>query len=170
MIAEFNTPESLLSAANAAYDAGYRRMDGFSPFPIEGLAEAVGFRKTRLPLLVLLGGLVGCVGGLGMQIYLSAYAYPLNVGGRPTISIPYFIPVTFEMTILLAALTAVFGMLALNGFPTPYHPVFNNPRFEMASRHRFFLCIEARDPLFDTEKTKRFLEGLSPDDVVAVEH
>jgi hypothetical protein len=169
-MAEFHSPEALVAAAQRAHGAGYRRMDGYTPFPVEGLAEAVGFHKTRLPLLVLIGGLTGLIGGLGMQVYLSSVAYPLNVGGRPLVSIPYFIPVTFELTILLAALTAVFGMLALNGLPMPYHPVFNDPRFEMASRHRFFLCIEARDPQFDLEKTSRFLQQMSPDDVVAIEH
>ncbi|HVK38507.1 MAG TPA: DUF3341 domain-containing protein [Candidatus Kapabacteria bacterium] len=170
IMAEFHSPEALVAAAQRAHGAGYRRMDGYTPFPVEGLAEAVGFHKTRLPLLVLIGGLTGLIGGLGMQVYLSSVAYPLNVGGRPLVSIPYFIPVTFELTILLAALTAVFGMLALNGLPMPYHPVFNDPRFEMASRHRFFLCIEARDPQFDLEKTSRFLQQMSPDDVVAIEH
>jgi hypothetical protein len=170
ILAEFHSPESLVIAAHRAYEEGYRMMDGYTPFPVEGLAEAVGFRKTRMSLLVLIGGLTGCIGGLAMQIYLASVAYPINVGGRPYVSIPYFIPVTFELTILLAALTAVFGMLALNGLPMPYHPVFNDPRFEMASRHRFFLCIEARDPKFDSEKTRRFLQGLSPDDVVEVEH
>jgi len=170
IMAEFHSPEALVAAAQRAHGAGYRRMDGYTPFPVEGLAEAVGFHKTRLPLLVLIGGLTGLIGGLGMQVYLSSVAYPLNVGGRPLVSIPYFIPVTFELKILLAALTAVFGMLALNGLPMPYHPVFNDPRFEMASRHRFFLCIEARDPQFDLEKTSRFLQQMSPDDVVAIEH
>jgi hypothetical protein len=170
LMAEFHTPESLLAAAHRAYQAGYRVMDGYTPFPVEGLAEAVGFKKTRLPLLVLIGGLTGCIGGLAMQIYLSAVDYPINVGGRPYISLPYFIPVTFELTILFSALTAVFGMLALNGLPMPYHPVFNSPRFEMASRNRFFLCIEARDPRFDAEKTRQFLQDLSPDEVVEIAH
>lgn len=170
ILAEFHTPEALVEAAHRAYGEGYRVMDGYTPFPVEGLAEAIGFRRTRLPLLVLIGGLVGCVGGLAMQIYLSAVAYPLNVGGRPYVSIPYFIPITFELTILFAALTAVFGMLALNGLPMPYHPVFHNPRFSNASRNRFFLCIEARDPKFDSEKTRRFLQEMSSDDVVEVEH
>lgn len=170
ILAEFHTPEALVEAAHRAYGEGYRVMDGYTPFPVEGLAEAIGFRRTRLPLLVLIGGLVGCFGGLAMQIYLSAVAYPLNVGGRPYVSIPYFIPITFELTILFAALTAVFGMLALNGLPMPYHPVFHNPRFSNASRDRFFLCIEARDPKFDSEKTRRFLQEMSSDDVVEVEH
>lgn len=168
MLAEFEDPTTLVAAAQRAYREGYRRMDAYSPFPIEELHEALGSESTRLPLIVLIGGLVGCIGGYALQYWVSAIAYPINVGGRPFHSWPAFIPVTFECTILVAALSAVLGMLALNGLPMPYHPVFNVPRFALASRNRFFLCIEARDPKFDLEETRRFLETLNPREVSTV--
>jgi Protein of unknown function (DUF3341) len=145
-------------------------MDAYTPYPIEELTEAIGFHHTRLPLIVLLGGIAGCVGGYLLCYWTSVIDYPLNVGGRPFHSWPAFIPVTFETTILLAALSAVLGMLALNGLPTPYHPVFNAPRFELASRNHFFLCIEATDPKFDLETTREFLESLGPAEVTDVEY
>lgn len=160
VMAEFETPTELLVATRQAYAEGYRRMDAYTPFPIEELTDALGFHHTRLPLIVLIGGLVGCIGGFGLQYWASTMAYPLNVGGRPFNSWPMFIPVTFELTILVAALSAVFGMLALNGLPQPYHPVFNVPRFALASRNRFFLCIMARDRKFDRKGTREFLENL----------
>ena len=169
LMAEFGDSGELVAAARRAHAAGYRRMDAYSPLPIEGLAEAIGFRHTRLPLVVLVGGLAGCAGGFFMQYYLSVVAYPINVGGRPLNSWPSFIPITFELTVLVAALSAVLGMLALNGLPMPYHPVFNVPRFALATRDRFFLCIEARDPKFERAATRRFLEGLQPRGVFEVE-
>jgi hypothetical protein len=169
LMAEFTSPEALLAAARRAYTEGYRRMDAYSPFPVEGLAEAIGFRKNLLPLIVLLGGIAGAAGGFYLQYWISVADYPLNIGGRPLNSWPAFIPVTFELTILLAALSAVLGLLALNGLPMPYHPVFNVERFELASRNRFFLCIEARDPIFDRETTRRFLEDTGPHGVYEVE-
>ena len=168
LMAEFDDPTSLVAATRRAHDAGYRRMDAYSPFPIEELHEALGSRHTRLPLIVLIGGLVGCIGGYALEYWVSAIAYPINVGGRPLHSWPAFIPVTFECTILVAALSAVFGMLALNGLPMPYHPVFNVPRFALASRNRFFLCIEAHDRKFDLTETRRFLETLNPREVSTV--
>ena len=165
LMAEFDDPTAFVAAARLARQQGYRRMDAYSPFPIEELHEALGLRPTWLPLVVLIGGLVGAAVGYGLQYWTSAVAYPLNVGGRPLHSWPAFIPVTFECAVLAAALSAVLGMLALNGLPMPYHPVFNVPRFALASRNRFFLCIETRDPRFDLEDTRRFLETLTPYEV-----
>jgi len=168
LMAEFDEPAALVAAAQRAHENGYRCMDGYAPYPIEELHHALGSPTTRLPLVVLIGGLFGCVGGYVMQYWMSAVAYPLNIGGKPYHSWPAFIPVTFECTILAAALSAVLGMLALNGLPQPYHPVFNVPRFALASRNRFFLCIEAVDPKFDLEGTRRFLETLNPREVSTV--
>jgi hypothetical protein len=168
LMAEFEDPNDLVAAARRAYHEGYRAMDAYSPLPIEELNDAIGFHHTRLPLIVLIGGIVGCVAGYLLQWWASAVAYPLNVAGKPFHSWPMFIPITFECTILGAALSAVFGMLALNGLPQPYHPVFNVPRFALASRNRFFLCIEARDPKFDLEDTRAFLETLGPREVTTV--
>jgi len=169
LLAEFDSPEDLVAAGERAYADGYRRLDAYTPFPVHGLAEAIGFRTNRLPLLVLIGGIVGAGAGFFSQYYAAVIDYPLNVGGRPLNSWPAFIPITFEVTILVAATTAVLGMLALNGLPQPYHPVFNAPRFALATRDRFFLCIEATDPRFDSEATRRFLEGLGAKEVTDVE-
>jgi hypothetical protein len=170
LMAEFDSPGDLVTAAHRARQAGYVKMDGYSPYPIEELSEAIGFRHTRLPLIVLTGGILGCLGGYLLQYWVSVIEYPMNIGGRPLNSWPSFIPVTFETTVLLAALAAVFGMLGLNGLPMPYHPVFNVPRFALASRDRFFLCIEAVDPKFDREATMQFLRGLEPRSVSEVQH
>jgi hypothetical protein len=168
LMAEFDDPTSLVTATERAHHEGYRCMDAYSPYPIEELHDALGARHTKLPLIVLIGGLVGCLGGYALQYWSSVIAYPLNIGGKPLHSWPAFIPVTFECTILAAALSCVLGMLALNGLPMPYHPVFNLPRFALASRNRFFLCIEAKDPKFDLEATRRFLESLEPREVSTV--
>ena len=168
LMAEFEDPTSLVHATHQAYHAGYRCMDAYSPYPIEELHEALGSHHTRLPLIVLIGGLCGCIGGYLLQYWAATMAYPVNVGGRPLFSWPAFIPIIFECTILVAALSAVLGMFALNGLPHPYHPVFNVPRFALASRNRFFLCIEATDPKFDLEGTRQFLETLSPREVATV--
>jgi len=170
LMAEFDTPEDLLAAAKHAHAEGYRRMDAYSPFPVEGLSEAIGFHHTRLPLLVLIAGIVGAIVGFASQYYVTVFDYPINVGGRPLNSWPAYIPITFEVTILFAALTAVVGMIALNRLPMPYHPVFNFPAFGRASRDRFFLCIEAADPRFDREGTRQFLESLKPREVSEVAH
>lgn len=170
LMAEFEHPEELVSAAESARKAGYKKMDAYSPMPVEGLAEALGSRKTLVPLLVLIGGLSGGTGGYLLQYWLSAIYYPINIGGRPLHSWPSFIPITFELTVLIASLTAVIGMLALNGLPQPYHPVFNVARFALASRDRFFLAIESADPKFDINETRRFLQDLGPTEVSDVDY
>jgi Alternative complex III, ActD subunit len=169
LMAEFETPEKILEAALRTHAAGYRRIDAFSPIPVEGLAEAVGFDWTSLPIVVFFGGLLGGSTGFTMCWYANVISFPLNVGGKPLNSWPMWIPITFELTILGAALTAVFGMLAMNGLPTPYHPVFNVSRFALASSDRFFLCIKARDKNFDLNRTKAFLEELKPNGVFEIE-
>src|SRR5947209_15624383 len=169
LAAEFDNPVTLLAAANSAREAGYQKMSAYSPFPVEGLDEALGPKREHLPMIVLIGGILGGITGFLLQYLTAAVTYPLNIGGRPLNSWPAFIPVTFECTILGAALSAVFGMLALNGLPMPYHPVFNVDRFALASRSRFFLCIEARDRKFDVDGTRQFLESLGPREVSAVE-
>jgi len=170
LLAEFDNPNALVAAAYRAHYEGYRRMDAYSPFPVEELHEALGAPQSPLPLIVLAGGAIGCVGGYFLQFWANALAYPLNIAGKPFNAWPMFIPVTFECTILGAALAAVLGMLALNGLPMPYHPVFNVPRFALASRNRFFLCIEAADPQFELAATREFLEALGPREVTTVAH
>ena len=169
LMAEFDDPEALVRAAQRSYVEGYRRMDAFTPFPVHGLAHALGLRRTEVPLIVLLGGLAGAAGGFLLQYWTAAVNYPINVGGRPYLSWPSFIPVTFEMLVLIAAFSAVFGMLALNGLPMPYHPVFNVPSFQLATRDRFFLLVMATDPKFDRVETRRFLQSLGAQDVAEVE-
>ena len=168
LMAEFDNPTDVVTATREAWDAGYRRINAYSPYPIEELSEALHFH-TRLPLIVLIGGIIGCIGGYLMQYYMAVIDYPLNVGGRPYHSWPSFIPITLECTVLAAAFAAVFGMLALNKLPQPYHPVFNVERFALATRDRFFLVIEADDPKFDREGTTAFLASLSPREVTDVE-
>ena len=168
LMAQFADPEDLLTATQRAHAEGYRRMDAYSPFPIDGLAEALGRRGTAVPLLVLLGGMTGGLGGYFMQAYAMAVDYPLNIGGRPLHSWPAFIPITFELTVLCAALTAFFAVFVLNKLPQPYHPVFNVSEFAHASQDQFFLCIESTDPKFDADNTRRFLQSLEADAVVEV--
>jgi hypothetical protein len=160
VMGEFATPEELIHATKAVREAGYRRVDAYSPFPVEGLSEALGLRHNLVPTLTLLGGLLGGLGGFFFQYWAAAITYPINVGGRPLNSWPAFIPVTFELTVLGASLFSVFGMLALNKLPQPHHPVFNVDRFVRASSDRFFLCIEARDPKFQLQETARLLHSL----------
>lgn len=168
LMAEFASAEALLVAARHTYAEGYREIEAYSPFPVEGLSEAIGFTSNRVPLLTLLGGILGAAIGYFIQWYSAVIDYPLNVGGRPLNSWPAFILVTFDLAILGAALAAVFGMLLLNGLPRLSHPVFNARDFDLATRDRFFLGIKANDPLFDGEATRRFLESLRPLNVAEV--
>jgi len=162
IMAEFASAQALVDAAKRTHEAGYQRIDAYSPFPIEGLAEEMGFRQNAVPLVVLIGGIVGGLTGYLMQYWMSAVDYPLNIGGKPPHSWPAFIVITFEMTILFAGVSAVLGMLALNGLPMPYHPVFNVPRFALASKDRFFLIVFSSDPKYDPAGTRNFMEGLAP--------
>ncbi|HMQ55715.1 MAG TPA: DUF3341 domain-containing protein [Anaerolineae bacterium] len=168
LIAEFKDAEDLLAAARRARGAGYRRMEAFSPYPMAEVAEVLGVRGGWLPWIVFAGGLLGAAGGFALQYYVTVWVYPLNVGGRPLFSWPAFIPAAFETSILLAGLAALLGMLLLNRLPQPYHPVFNVPRFSLASQDRFFLAIKATDPHFDPEETWLFLEGLRPVDIAEI--
>ena len=170
LLAEFETAQQILDATRQARLAGYREMDAYSPYPVEGLAQELGLRRTRVPFVVLVAGLVGAATGFFMQWYSMAVDYPFNVGGRPFNSWPVYIPITFEVMVLVAAFAALLGMLFLNGLPRPHHPVFNVPRFERASQDRFFLCIEASDPQFDRERTGQFLATLNPTEVAEVPH
>jgi hypothetical protein len=167
-MAEFDSATALVEAAQRTRDAGYKKIDAYSPFPVEGLAEAIGFHRNLVPLVTLLGGLVGGLAGYLMQYWMAAVSYPVNVGGKPYHSWPSFIIVTFEMTILFAGISAVLGMLALNGLPMPYHPVFNVPRFALASKDRFFLIVFSTDPQYDATATRRFLEALEARSIAEV--
>ena len=169
VVAEFENPSDLVAAARRVYSLGYRRINGYSPYPIEELSEAIGFTHTSLPLIVFIGGLVGGIGGFLMQYYIEVIDYPINVGGKPYNSWPAFIPITFEMTVLVAAFSAVLGMLVLNKLPQPYHPVFNLPNFAMATRDRFFLAIEANDPKFHHAEVIELLKSLNALEVNDVE-
>lgn len=162
LAAEFDSPERVLDAARKVYEAGYRRAEAYSPFAVEGLSEALGFHRSHVPPLVLAGAVTGAVGGFFMLWYANVISYPWNIGGRPPNSWPAFIPITFEMGVLFAGIVAAIGMLALNRLPMPYHPMFNVPNFGMATRDRFFICIERSDPQFDLEKTGEFLKTLGP--------
>src|SRR5689334_25190358 len=170
LMAEFESPTALAAAARTVREQGYRKVEAYSPFPIEEVNEALGLHHNRLPLLVLIGGIIGGLSGYALQYYVAVIEFPINIGGRPLHSWPSFIIITFEMTILFAALTVVLGLLGLCGLPMPYHPTFNVPRFAQASRNRFFLCIESTDPLFDHDKTCEFLETLEPREVSEVAH
>ncbi|HEY1686139.1 MAG TPA: DUF3341 domain-containing protein [Tepidisphaeraceae bacterium] len=168
LMAEFTMPAQVLEAGRRTHAAGYRKIDAYSPFPVHGLDEVLGFKRSKLPLLILCGALAGMFGGFFMQYFANVIHFPINIGGRPYDSWVAFIPITFECTILIGGLTCVFGMVALNGLPQPYHPVFNIERFERASQDRFFLCVEAKDPMFDLAKTEAFLKSLNPFDVYVV--
>jgi hypothetical protein len=168
LIAEFETPGELVAAARRTREAGFKKFDAFSPMPIHELDEAMHLHDNRVSLATLIGGLCGAAGGFGLCSWVQAVALPLNIGGRPLISVPMFIPITFECTILLGGLTAAISMLMMNGLPSPYHPVFNVERFAGASRSKFFLCIEADDPKFDRDLTAGFLESLGAEDIAEV--
>jgi ActD protein len=170
LMAEFEGPTEVVEAARKVHEAGYRKIDAYTPYPIEELAEALGHHHSWLPLLVLAGGITGCIAGYLLQYWSATIAYPLNIGGRPIHSWPAFIVPTFETTILFAAGTAVLGMLALNGLPEPYHPVFNVPQFARASKDRFFLVIKSRDPKFDQDRTWSYLLSLGPRSVSEVDY
>jgi len=165
VVAEFASDKAVLDAAHKAREAGYTVMEAYSPVPVHGLDEALGRKRSRLPWLAFLGGVTGCLGGFFMQVWMAHIDYPWNVGGRPTLSWPAFIPVTFELTILLAAFTAVFGMFGLNGLPRPHHPIFNTPNFDRSTLDHYFLCIEAEDPNFNEEDVTRFLSEMGPEAV-----
>lgn len=166
--AEFDSPSALVAATRAAHDKGYRKLDAYSPFPIEELNDVLHLHRNRLPLIVLLGGITGGITAYLMQYYITVWDFPINIGGRPLHSWPSYIIITFELTVLFAAISCVLGLLALCGLPMPYHPMFNVPRFASASRNQFFLCIEAADPMFDPTRTSEFLESLEPKEVSEV--
>lgn len=170
LMAEFDSTQALLDAARKVRQAGYTKTDAYSPMPIHGVAEALGMKERKVAPFVLAGGIAGALTGYGLQYVTSVILYPMNIGGRPFHSWVSFIPPTFEVTILFASFAAVLSMLALNGLPRPYHPVFNAPRFALASQTSFFLAIEAADPRFDAERTRAFLASLNPREVVPVEH
>lgn len=171
LLAEFNTPGELVRATQGARRAGFRRMECYTPYPVEEAAEALHFHKNRVPLVTLLGGLMGVTTAFLMETWVSVYAYPLNIAGRPLMSWPAFIIPAYEWTILFAGLSAAFGMIALNGLPQPYHPLFNAPNFRNgATTDKFFLCLEAHDPKFSLGETRRLLESYSPVSVVEVDH
>lgn len=159
VMGEYSCEHDVVHAAKKMYELGYRKMDGYTPFPVHGLDVAIGRRRTKLPMLVLAAGIAGAVGGLGMMWFSGSVHYPINVGGRPYFSWPMFIPIMFECTVLLASLTAVFAMLGLNNLPEPYHPTFNVPAFERASSNTFFLCVESTDDKFDVQKLKDDFAG-----------
>jgi len=168
LMAEFETAGELLAAARQTKEAGFKKFDAFSPFPMHELDEAMDLHDNRVSLFTLIGGLIGCIGGFGLASWVEAVALPLNIGGRPYISAPMYIPITFECTVLIGGLTAAISMIIMNGLPSPYHPVFNVERFADASRSKFFLCIESDDPKFDRHETAGFLESLGPEQIAEV--
>jgi hypothetical protein len=160
LVAEFDDADDFLIAAGRTREEGYTRMEGYAPFPMEGMSEALGHTDTWIPKIMLVGGILGAFSGFGLLFWTTVVAYPLNIGGRPIFAWPSYIPITFEMTVLLSSLAGVVGMFLLNGLPSPYHPLFEAPNFDRATSDRFFLCVEAVDPRFDLEQTRSFLEGL----------
>jgi hypothetical protein len=168
LMAQFDSPVAIRKAARRAWRAGYREMDAYTPYPVEGLSADLGLPRTRIPFVVLMAGIVGAIVGFGMQWYSMAVDYRFDVGGRPPNSWPVFIPIAFEVMVLVASFAALLGMLFLNGLPRLYHPVFNVPSFACASQDCFFLCIEATDPKFDLTQTRAFLAELNPKEITEV--
>ena len=169
MMAEFETPTQLVEAARRVHEAGFRKFDAFSPVPLHELDDAMDLHDNRVSLFTLIGGIIGGCSGFGLCSWVEGVALPLNIGGRPLISVPMFIPITFELTILIGGLTAAISMLIMNGFPRPYHPVFNVERFAAtASKNKFFICIESDDPKFHRDRTAAFLESLNPEEISEV--
>src|SRR5262245_54403208 len=169
LMAEFDSPSAIVAGARRTYEAGYRRINAYSPFPIEQLSEAIGFHRDYVPLCTLICGILGGLGGFALQYGTAAFAYPINVGGRPLLSLPAFIPITFESTVLLAAFGAFIGNLLMNRLPQPYHPAFNVPSFARASQDRFFLCVKSDDPMYNDTRTRVFFDGLGAIEVSNVE-
>src|ERR1043166_2059321 len=169
IMAEFDTPTELVDAARRVRDAGYVKTDAFSPFPLHEIDEALGIKRSVLPYLIFAGGITGLLTGFGLEYFVHVFDFPIIVGGRPHFSLPAFVPPAYELTILFASFTAVFGMLFLNGLPSPYHPVFKVPRFALATREKFFLIIESTDPKYDYEPTRAFMETLGGQEVFDVE-
>ncbi len=168
ILAEFEDPQTLFDATKRAHEEGYRRMEAYTPFSIEEVSKLIRGKRSWIPLIVLIGGIIGGLGGFLMQYYAATISYPINIGGRPLNSWPSFIPITFELTVLIGSLSGALGMLALNGLPQPYHPLFTVERFSCATQDRFFLCIQAEDPKFDQVETREFLESLNPREVIDV--
>lgn len=168
ILAEFDTATQLVDAARKVRDAGYKKTDAFSPFPLHEIDEALGIKRSILPYLIFAGGITGLLAGFGLQYFVHVIDWPIIVGGRPHLSLPAFVPPAYELTILFSAFVAVFGMLFLNGLPSPYHPVFNVPRFALATREKFFLVVEAADEKFDHEETRKFMETLGAQEVFDV--
>jgi hypothetical protein len=169
LIAEFDSPSAVVAAARRTYGAGYRRINAYSPFPIEELSEAIGYHRDYVALCTLICGVIGALGGFMLQYWTGGIDYPINVGGRPLMSLPAFIPITFECTVLLAAFGAFIGNLMMNRLPQPYHPAFNVPSFARASQDRFFLCVKSDDPMYNKARTHDFLESLGAIEVSNVE-
>jgi Protein of unknown function (DUF3341) len=170
LVAQFDDADKILEAAERTRAAGYTKIDAYTPIPVHGLDEALGFRRTRLPWGILVGGLLGASGIFGLATWVNVFEYPMNVGGRPLFSWPAFIPITFEGMVLLSAFAAVFGMIGLNGLPMPYHPMFNTPNFERATNDLFFLTVESTDPKFEPSTTRQFLESLGAQQVSSVDN
>jgi hypothetical protein len=158
MLAEYSNPGKLMRAAKLVNRAGYRKFDSYSPFPIHGMDDAMGLKESKLGYIVLLHAVMGFFGALALQMWSSSIAYPINISGKPFLNIPAFVPVTFELTVLLSAFGAVFGMFFMNNMPRHNNPLFNSQRFQKVTDDGFFICIEASDDFYDEEKTRKLLQ------------